>query len=65
MLGIDLRAGKFLWQGERSFVLMELGYVVPALQGLDKPSNFSDESSNDAPSDWTFHRFGLSVQYGF
>lgn len=65
MLGIDLRAGKFLWQAERSFVLLEVGYVIPALQGLDKPTKFSTGRRNDVVSDWTFHRFGLSIQYGF
>jgi len=65
MLGVDLRAGRFLWQSDEDFVLMEIGYVIPAIQGLDKPPDFSAEPNEDAPSDWTFHRFGLSVQYGF
>ncbi len=64
-LGVDLRAGRYLWKGTEKFVLLEIGYSAPVIQGLRRGDNFSTEESSATPKNWTFHRFSLSVQYGF
>ncbi len=67
-LGVDLRAGQFLWQDNEDFLLLEIGYSVPFIQGLSSSSAVQTESgevSTAPPGDWTFHRFGLNIEYGF
>jgi hypothetical protein len=63
-LGLGLRVGRYIWTREEHFVLVEFGYSAPFIQGLKRGENFgqSDDSVN---KNWTFHRFGLSIQYGF
>lgn len=64
-LGLDLRAGRFLWKKRERFVLLELGYAVPIVQGLSSSNSFRDDSGDRVPKNWTFHRFSISLQYGF
>lgn len=64
-LGLDLRAGRFLWQRRERFVLLELGYAAPVVQGLTSNNSFGDDSDGRVPKNWTFHRFSISLQYGF
>jgi hypothetical protein len=63
-LGVDLRAGHYIWESSEEFVLLELGYSIPLIQGLKRDSNYAEESSS-VPKNWTFHRFSISIQYGF
>lgn len=65
-LGLDLRAGRYIWQNTEEFVLVELGYSVPFIQGLQRDNDLiSGESDPGEPKNWTFHRFSITVQYGF
>jgi hypothetical protein len=66
-IGFDLRAGRLLWQSNEDFLLLEIGYSAPFVQGLTAGSGVRSNSSDSSPppSDWTFHRFGLSFEYGF
>lgn len=63
-LGVDLRAGRYLWQTTESFVLLEVGYAIPVVQGLVRGTT-AGGGSNRSPKSWTFHRFSVSLQYGF
>ena len=64
-LGLDLRAGRYIWQGTEKFVLFEIGYSLPFIQGLQRDNDYVTESDRGVPKNWTFHRFTLSIQYGF
>jgi len=64
-LGIDLKAGRYLWQGDETFVLVELGYAIPFIQGLNRDNDFGGDNPDAVPKNWTFHRFSISLQYGF
>ncbi len=60
----DLRFGWYLWHGD-SFVLAELGYAIPFLEGVDAPTSFDGTASNIAEQNWTLHRFMFGFSYGF
>lgn len=64
-LGLDLKAGRYIWRGNENFVLVELGYALPFIQGLNRDNDFGDENPDAVPKNWTFHRFSISLQYGF
>lgn len=64
-LGLGVNLGKFIWQGDEDFLLLEFGYEVPFIQGLRQSSSFTTPGDSRAVKDWTFHRFSLSLQYGF
>jgi len=64
-LGLGVDVGKFIWQGNEDFLLLEFGYEVPFIQGLRQSSSFATPGESRAVKDWTFHRFSLSLQYGF
>lgn len=64
-LGLGVDVGKFIWQGNEDFLLLEFGYEVPFIQGLRQSSSFATPGEDRAVKDWTFHRFSLSLQYGF
>jgi len=63
-LGLGLKAGRYIWTREEHFVLVEFGYAVPFIQGLKRGSTFTQDP-DAVQKNWTFHRFGLSIQYGF
>lgn len=63
-LSFDLRAGTYFWKKD-DFALIELGYSVPFIAGLNRPTDFSAEQDPAVPEDWTFHRFSLSFSYGW
>ena len=63
-LGVGLRAGHYIWRGSEHYALVEFGYSAPFIQGL-RNRDFVSEDGGRAPEDWTFHRFMLSIQYGF
>lgn len=64
-LGFDLKAGRYIWKSDGEFVLFELGYGIPFIQGLNRDNAVSDGEDVDVPKNWTFHRFSISLQYGF
>jgi len=64
-LGLGLKAGRYLWQSTEEFVLVEFGYSVPFIQGLLRDNDIVREDTSTVPKNWTFHRFSISVQYGF
>ena len=60
----DVRFGWYLWQLE-NFALLEFGYAVPFLEGIDAPETFGAEGPAFAEQNWTMHRFVLGFSYGF
>ncbi|MFB6375679.1 MAG: hypothetical protein ABEN55_21795 [Bradymonadaceae bacterium] len=64
-LGLGVKAGRYIWQSTEEFVLVELGYSVPFIQGLLRNNDIVREDDSAVPKNWTFHRFSISVQYGF
>ena len=62
--GIETRVGAYLWKDEE-FALVEVGYIFPFIQGLSLPTDYSGMGTSDVIQDWAFHRFILSVQWGF
>jgi len=64
-IGFDLKAGRYIWQRDEKFVLVELGYAVPFVQGLTRDDTVSGDREEFAPKNWTFHRFSFSIQFGF
>lgn len=63
-LGLALKAGRYIWTGRENFVLVEFGYALPFIQGISRGNTFSG-SEEAVAKDWTFHRFGVHIQYGF
>ena len=43
VLGGELRLGKYLWSDDEQFVLVQLGYSAPIIQGLSRPTDFTGE----------------------
>lgn len=65
MLAADIRLGKYLWTSDERFLLLQIGYALPLIQGLSRSTDF-DESGAQLPEEtWSFHRFSLGFQYGF
>ena len=64
-LGLGLSAGRYIWESDEDFVLLQLGYSIPFIQGLTQGNDFQTQDDSRVPKDWTFHRFTLSIQYGF
>ncbi len=64
VLAGELRLGKYIWTANEDFLLVQLGYSAPFIQGFNRPTDFSGESEW-ADRNWTFHRFTLGFQYGF
>lgn len=64
VLGADLRLGKYMWQEDEKFLLVQLGYSAPLIQGLNRPTAFGDVSEW-SDRNWSFHRFTIGFQYGF
>lgn len=65
VLGGELRLGKYIWTADESFLLVQLGYSAPIIQGLDQPTDFSGGEDPFEERSWTFHRFSIGFQYGF
>ncbi len=64
-LAFDVRPGWYLWKGDE-FVLFELGYAIPFLEGLALPTDFSGQPNPDlVEKAWTLHRFAIGLSYGF
>jgi opacity protein-like surface antigen len=64
VLGGELRIGKYFWQEDERFLLVELGYTYPLIQGLTLPPDF-DGTRGPVERTWSFHRFSIGFQYGF
>ena len=64
MLGGDVRFGRYVWSDEENFVLVEFGYGLPLIQGLDLPTDFTGERE-PVERTWSYHRFLIGFQYGF
>jgi hypothetical protein len=64
ILGAEFRLGKYIWTAQENFLLVHVGYTLPFIEGLSRPTEF-DSNATWAEEDWTFHRFSLGFQYGF
>lgn len=64
ILGGELRLGKYFWQDDERFLLLEFGYALPLIQGLTLPPDF-DGTRGEVERTWSFHRFSIGFQYGF
>lgn len=64
ILSADIRSGLYIWQNE-DFAMIELGYSIPFIAGLNRPTEFSADQDPQVPETWTFHRFSLSFSYGW
>lgn len=64
VLGGELRIGKYFWQDDERFLLLEFGYAVPLIQGLTLPPDF-DGTRGPVERTWSFHRASIGFQYGF
>jgi hypothetical protein len=64
VLGGELRLGKYIWTEEEEFLLVQVGYLAPFIQGLDRPTEFDPENVWE-DRNWSFHRFSIGFQYGF
>jgi hypothetical protein len=64
ILGGELRIGKYFWQADESFLLFEVGYAFPLIQGLTLPPDF-EGTRDPIERTWSFHRFSFGFQYGF
>lgn len=60
----DLRFGWYLWR-DQNFVLAELGYAIPFLEGVDAPTAFDGTTTTIAEQNWTLHRFVFGFSFGF
>jgi hypothetical protein len=63
VLGFDLRTGLYLWRGE-SFGLLEVGYVMPFIQGLSYGTDFGGTAERKT-REWSLHRGFVSLNVGF
>lgn len=63
LLGADWRVGKYFWTDDERFLLVQLGYTLPLIQGLSRPEQFDTAGWRD--EDWSFQRFTLGFVYGF
>ena len=63
-LSADVRFGWYLWR-EDSFVLAEVGYAIPFLEGVDTPVAFDGSTVDVVEQEWTLHRFVFGFSYGF
>lgn len=64
VLGGELRLGRYIWTTDERFLLVQVGYALPILQGLARPAQY-DENDPWADENWSFHRLSLGFQYGF
>lgn len=64
-MGFDLRVGQYLWTQDEAFVLLDFGYALPLIQGLDYPTDFTGQADQRPEREWSLHRFSLGFQYGF
>jgi hypothetical protein len=64
VLGAEMRLGKYIWGEDEQFLLLQIGYSAPFIQGLSRPQDFSGEAERTERT-WSFHRFMLGFQYGF
>jgi hypothetical protein len=63
VLGLDLRTGVYLWQRD-TFGLIEIGYVMPFIQGLMYGTDFGGTAERKT-QEWSLHRGFVSLSVGF
>lgn len=64
VMGGEVRLGRYLWSDDERFLLVQVGYSLPIIQGLSRPDEF-DPDDAWADENWSFHRFSLGFSYGF
>ena len=64
ILGADLRLGALVWQNDETVVVIDAGYVVPLIQGLELPTDFTGEANPSAQT-WWWHRVVIGAQVNF
>lgn len=66
IMGLELRGGLMQWASDEDMVLIDLGYVLPIIQGLSLPEQFGpvDPDAPKVPS-WRWHRLSLNIQWSF
>jgi hypothetical protein len=66
VISFDLRAGWYFWPTETEFLLAEVGYRFPFIEGIDLPTNFgSGENEEVRELDAWLHRFSIGFSYGY
>jgi len=64
VMGGEVRLGRYLWSEDERFLLVQVGYSLPIIQGLSRPDEFDNDDAW-ADENWSFHRFSLGFSYGF
>lgn len=59
ILALEARIGRFLWISDDRFLILELGYAFPFIQGLSQSSPILDEDDRAVERAWSFQRFSL------
>ncbi|MFU8803689.1 MAG: hypothetical protein ACNA8W_07775 [Bradymonadaceae bacterium] len=66
MIGADLRLGRFIWTSDERFVIIEVGYSAPLIQGLRISPILAEEVGDEfIERTWSFHRFGIGFTMAF
>ncbi len=59
ILALEARIGRFIWVSDERFLIVELGYGFPFVQGLSQSAPIIDDDSKIAERTWSFQRFSL------
>ena len=63
-LGLDLRVGAIVWQDDARFAIVDVGYGLPLIDGLELPTDFTGERG-PVEQPWFWHRLSVSMQFNF
>lgn len=59
ILALEARIGRFIWVSDERFLIVELGYGFPFIQGLSQAAPIIDDNSKITDRAWSFQRFSL------
>lgn len=59
ILALEARIGRFLWISDDRFLILELGYAFPFIQGLSQDAPILEEDSQMSERVWSFQRFSI------
>ncbi len=63
-LGLDVRVGAIVWQNDAHFAIIDVGYGLPLIDGLELPTDFTGERG-PIEQTWFWHRLSISTQVNF
>ncbi|MBA2665230.1 MAG: hypothetical protein H0U74_23280 [Bradymonadaceae bacterium] len=59
LLAFEARIGRFFWISDERFLILELGYGFPFIQGLRLAQDFGTGTREPVERSWSFHRLSL------